>query len=107
MIRIRILTLLFAFTTLLFWSGTEKSKFPVKPPYLVNTENAWVDSVLNSLTMEERLGQLFMVPAYSNELAGNTNEILKLIEKNNIGGILFFQGNPVNQAKLANQFQSR
>ena len=107
MIRIRILTLLFAFTTILFWSGTEKSKFPVKPPYLVNTENAWVDSVLNSLTMEERLGQLFMVPAYSNELAGNTNEILKLIEKNNIGGILFFQGNPVNQAKLANQFQSR
>ncbi len=107
MIRIRILTLLFAFTTILFWSGTEKSKLPVKPPYLVNTENAWVDSVLNSLTMEERLGQLFMVPAYSNELVGNTNEILKLIEKNNIGGILFFQGNPVNQAKLANQFQSR
>jgi len=34
------------------------------------------------------------------------NEIGQIIEKNNVGGIIFMKGSPVNQAKMTNYFQS-
>ena len=45
-----------------------KGQNPVDP-LLVNDEEAqtqWVDSVYNAMTPEERVGQLFMVQAFSN-----------------------------------------
>lgn len=67
----------------------------------------WVDSVFNSLNEEERLGQLFMVAAYSNKDQNHVNEITNLIEKENLGGLIFFQGGPIRQAKLTNYYQSK
>src|SRR5690606_31282287 len=66
----------------------------------------WVDSVFNSLSFEERLGQLFMVAAYSNKDNRHKEEISRLIREENIGGLIFFQGGPVRQAHLTNHFQS-
>ena len=40
---------------------------------------AWVDSVYQSLTPDERIGQLFMVAAYSNKDEKHKEEITKLI----------------------------
>src|SRR5690554_4980067 len=72
----------------------------------VIVQNQWVDSVFNSLTFEERLGQLFMVAAYSNKDNRHKEELSKLIREQNIGGLIFFQGGPVRQAHLTNHFQS-
>ena len=66
----------------------------------------WVDSVFNTLTFEERLGQLFMVAAYSNKDNRHKEELSRLITDENIGGLIFFQGGPVRQAHLTNHFQS-
>jgi len=30
-------------------------------------QNKWVDSILNSMTLDQKIGQLFMVQAYSNQ----------------------------------------
>ncbi|NVK49907.1 MAG: glycosyl hydrolase, partial [Cyclobacteriaceae bacterium] len=67
----------------------------------------WVDSVFNSLNEEERLGQLFMIAAYSNKDQNHVNEITNLIEKENLGGLIFFQGGPIRQARLTNYYQSK
>ncbi|MCH7413427.1 serine hydrolase [Belliella sp. R4-6] len=67
---------------------------------------AWVDSVFNSQSFEQRLGQLFMVAAYSNRDAKHRDEIAKLIKEQNLGGLIFFQGGPVRQANLTNYYQS-
>ncbi len=67
----------------------------------------WVDSVFNSLTFEERLGQLFMVAAYSNKGPEHEAEITQLIEAQHLGGLIFFQGGPVRQANLTNHYQSK
>src|SRR5690554_595158 len=72
----------------------------------VIVQKQWVDSVFNSLTFEERLGQLFMVAAYSNKDNRHKEELSKLIREQNIGGLIFFQGGPVRQAHLTNHFQS-
>lgn len=73
------------------------------PPFLYVT-STWVDSVLQSMTPEQRIGQLFMVPAYSRE-DSNQNRVIDLIRNYHIGGIIFMQGGPVRQARLTNMFQ--
>lgn len=70
-------------------------------------QDKWVDSVFNALTAEERLGQLFMVAAYSNRDEKHYQEIDELITKYNIGGLIFFQGGPYRQAKLNDRYQSK
>ncbi|MEX2511710.1 MAG: glycoside hydrolase family 3 N-terminal domain-containing protein [Cyclobacteriaceae bacterium] len=66
----------------------------------------WVDSVFQSMTFEERVGQLFMVAAYSNKGHEHNEEISQLIEEQHLGGLIFFQGGPVRQAHLTNHYQS-
>jgi len=70
------------------------------------SEKKWVDSIYNSLSFEEKLGQLFMVAAYSNKDSVHFNAIDKLVKNHKIGGLIFFQGGPVRQARLTNRFQS-
>lgn len=66
----------------------------------------WVDSVFHSMSFEDRLGQLFMVAAYSNKDQRHKEEISKLIREQKLGGLIFFQGGPVRQAHLTNHYQS-
>ena len=70
-------------------------------------QEAWVDSVFHALTFEERLGQLFMVAAYSNKDQRHVDEISALIQKENLGGLIFFQGGPNRQARLTNLYQAQ
>jgi beta-N-acetylhexosaminidase len=70
-----------------------------------NARRKWVDDIYNRLTIEERIGQLFMVPAYSAERYNTKNAILRLIHARQIGGVIFMHGNPTVQAGLVNEFQ--
>ena len=85
-------------------SGSRKDKFP----FLKDSEGEtkWVDSVYKQMDFNERVGQLFMVAAYSNKDSVHFNAIDKLIKNYKIGGLIFFQGGPVRQAKLTNRFQA-
>lgn len=65
----------------------------------------WVDSVYNALNQEERIGQLFMVAAYSGGKNYNEELVTKLIAAHQIGGLIFMQGGPVRQALLTNKYQ--
>lgn len=67
---------------------------------------AWVDSMLQSMTTEQKIGQLFMVAAYLNKPAAHQIEIETLIKKYGIGGLIFMQGGPVRQINLINRYQS-
>lgn len=70
-------------------------------------QQLWVDSVFHALSFEERLGQLFMVAAYSNKDQRHVDEISTLIQKENLGGLIFFQGGPNRQARLTNFYQAQ
>lgn len=65
----------------------------------------WVDSVYNSLDQEERIGQLFMVAAYSGGSNANESSIKKLVAANQVGGLIFMQGTPEAQARQNNEYQ--
>ena len=66
----------------------------------------WADSVLAALSEEERIAQLFVVTAYSNQGDAHKQQITDLIEHYKVGGLMFLQGGPVRQAKLTNYYQS-
>lgn len=69
-------------------------------------QNRWVDSLYNQMSAQEKVGQLFMVAAYSNRDSTHTKLIDSLIIKHHIGGLIFFQGGPVRQATLTNRYQA-
>ncbi|MDV6166827.1 glycoside hydrolase family 3 N-terminal domain-containing protein [Flavobacterium sp. DG1-102-2] len=75
--------------------------------YTSDSEKKWVDSIYNGLSFQERVGQLFMVAAYSNKDSTHVRGVDKLITDYKIGGLIFFQGGPVRQAKLTNRFQKK
>lgn len=79
----------------------------VLPPYLINPNTIWVDSVLQSMSLDEKIGQLFMVAAYSNKDETHYKTIDKYITQYKIGGLIFFQGTPQKQAELTNRYQAQ
>ncbi|MFL2620711.1 MAG: glycoside hydrolase family 3 N-terminal domain-containing protein, partial [Flavobacteriaceae bacterium] len=64
----------------------------------------WVDSVYNSLSLDEKIGQLFFVQTTSKK-SNNSKEIIKLINNYKIGGIILSTGNPTTQVNFTNKFQ--
>ncbi|PLX19740.1 MAG: hypothetical protein C0597_04950, partial [Marinilabiliales bacterium] len=71
-----------------------------------NDQDHWVDSLMNELSLEEKIGQLFMVAAYSNKDQQHIDEISYIIKKHKVGGLIFFQGGPGRQANLTNKYQT-
>ena len=69
-------------------------------------QQKWVDSIYDSMSLEEKVGQLFMVRAFSDHKKQNQKEIATLINKYHIGGLIFSTGGPVRQAKLNNLYQA-
>ena len=82
-----------------------KPAFPEFPPFL-KSDAAWVDSIMEGLTLDDRIAQMIMVYAYSNQGVEHEKAVIRQISRYNIGGILFFQGEPIKQARLTNRFQS-
>lgn len=69
-------------------------------------QNKWVDSIFKALTPDERLGQLFMMSAFSNKDEAEKQRVIALINTYKIGGLIMMQGSPVKQAQLTNYYQS-
>ncbi|MFR7879625.1 MAG: glycoside hydrolase family 3 protein, partial [Butyricimonas paravirosa] len=57
------------------------------------------------MSLDEKIGQLIMVAAYSNKDSVYENHLEATIEKYHIGGIIFFQGSPRSQALMTNTYQ--
>lgn len=102
LVLLLILVSLFNYNRPIHFSDKEKNE--VKDIY---EEQRWIDSVYKKMTFEERVGQLFMVAAYSNKDEAHYRSIDKLVSEYKIGGLIFFQGGPVRQAELTNRYQSK
>ena len=80
-----------------------------KDPLLTNDVKAqkkWVNNILKKMTVEEKIGQLFIVQAYSTNDTLNEKKVEKLIKKYHAGSLIFMQGNPQKQAELTNKYQA-
>jgi len=69
-------------------------------------QERWVDSILSSMSIDQKIGQLFMIQAYSNRDSVHENKIKAMIQDYHIGNLIFMQGTPIKQAQLTNTYQS-
>jgi len=88
----------------LFTTAVFAQKKPDFIPF-INQKHAWVDSVFNSLTPKQKIGQLFLVRAHTNLGEKYIDSVAKVIEKEQLGGLVVFQGGPVRHANMFNKYQ--
>ena len=69
-------------------------------------QQKWVDSIYQSLSLDQKIGQLFTPMVFSKKDEDHFDEIKNLIEKYYIGGIIFSLGSPFKQSQWLNEFQS-
>ncbi len=83
---------------------SQQTSHPLIAPQ-IESQQQWVDSVYQSLTLEERIGQLFMVDLFSNKEKAHVDRVRKLVAEYKIGGVIFSKGGPIQQARLTNELQ--
>ncbi|WP_262248768.1 glycoside hydrolase family 3 protein [Parapedobacter soli] len=71
----------------------------------INSEHRWVDSVFNTLSDRDKVAQLFMVRAHSNLGQRYIDSVAGVIQREQLGGIVLFQGGPVRHAHVINRYQ--
>lgn len=74
------------------------------PQFLEYTNDLWVDSVLQQMTIDQKIGQLFIIQAYS-ENFDHVSQLKDDIGKYQVGGVIFMQGKIENQVKITNELQ--
>ena len=99
---------LFTYVAVLCLFITQKANAQ-QPSYIemLKQQPKWVDSVFKKLSKKQKIAQLFFVAAYSNKSKRFTDSIAKVIKKEKVGGLVFFQGGPGRQAILTNQYQKK
>ncbi len=86
-------------------NATEKGGINRISPQFLSDTSKWVDSVFNSLTIEERIAQLIVAPAYPNKDLSNYIQLVETVKKYNVGGIIFFNGGPAKTVNYINELQ--
>ncbi|MEM8485476.1 MAG: glycoside hydrolase family 3 N-terminal domain-containing protein [Bacteroidota bacterium] len=72
-------------------------------------KGAWARATLNKLTLEQKVSQLFFPYAYGVYQSSDDpayKRLVDLVERFEVGGVVFFQGDPFSQAQLANDLQN-
>jgi len=67
----------------------KKEVYPLKK---FQFEKGWAEKQLAQMTLEEKIGQFFMIAAYSGQGITHLNEVSAIIEKNRVGGVIFLKG---------------
>jgi len=86
------------------FAGTAQTSRPFVET--IGEPNEWVDSVFNKLSRRQRVAQLFMIRAHTDKGQRFEDSVANVIKKEDIGGLVFFQGGPGRQAALTNRYQS-
>lgn len=87
------------------------SLFPAFSQQIPDAASRWADSVLQSLSLDQRIAQLLVVRLSSIDTRTRAitfyeQQVEEAVRKYNVGGICLFQGGPIRQASLVNHYQS-
>ena len=73
----------------------------------IKKANDWVNTTYNSLSQDEKLGQLFIVALYTNKDEAHINQIRNIVINDKIGGLILMQDDAEREINLVNEFQSK
>lgn len=69
------------------------------------SKKQWVDSVFNSMTLNDKIGQLFMMSVSLDEPEAKRVEIQNRVKSDGIGGVIFKKSKVGDQSVLTNEWQ--
>lgn len=98
-------TIFVAFPAIVSLIKAGKANYASSPQTGMSAQE-WAESKLASMTLEEKIGQFFMVPAYSNQGEVHLAEVEQMVLTDKVGGIIFFQGEKSNLKSSIQRFQS-
>ncbi len=81
------------------------SFFKIENSKTNNTNPSWAEQKLAELTLEQKIGQFFMIAAYPSKGDAHMNEIEKTIKENGIGSVIWFPTTKENYLKYADKLQ--
>lgn len=75
------------------------------PAFLTNYDAKWVDSVFNTLTLDQKIGQLLMPRGNMSGQGYEPEKLREWVRDYQIGGLAMFAGQPSVQAQIINELQ--
>lgn len=72
----------------------------------IDSQRKWVESTYAGLSLEEKIGQLFMIDVFTIKSDKELESIQNFIKDNHIGGVIFSLGTPARQAQFTNSMQT-
>lgn len=69
--------------------------------------NDWVNSTYQSLSQDQKLGQLFIVALYTNKGEDFISNVRNTVVNEQIGGLILMQDDAAREINLVNEFQSK
>jgi beta-glucosidase-like glycosyl hydrolase/CubicO group peptidase (beta-lactamase class C family) len=94
---------LFLLSPIIALFAQQRNPLIVKNDY--PNQKIWVDSIYGNMSLQEKVGQLFMVDLFSSDPQAKVDKVKELIKNQQIGGIIFSKGGPQRQAKINNELQ--
>lgn len=77
------------------------------PKNLEKKSEKYADSIYSQLSLDEKIGQLYIVSLYTNKDEAHISMVRNLVEKEKIGGIILMQDDAVREISLVNEFQQK
>jgi len=96
-----LITVLFSLNLSAQYQPKEISKHDLKKA------KEWVDQTYNSLSQDEKLGQLFIVALYTNKDENHINQVRNIVTNDKIGGLILMQDDAAREINLVNEFQQK
>ena len=76
------------------------------PDFLTQNQAQWVENTLKNMTIDEKIGQLFMPRGNYSGKGYDTQKLKGWVEQFHIGGVVCFAGQPTVQAQITNDLQA-
>ena len=99
---------IFTYLFILIFANLSAQYFPKKAPKnLEQKAEKYADSLYQQLSLDEKIGQLYIVALYNNRGEEEIQKIRNLVEKEKIGGLILMQDNAEKHIQLLNEFQGK
>ena len=99
---------IFTYLFILIFANLSAQYFPKNAPKnLEQKAEKHADSLYQQLSLDEKIGQLYIVALYNNRGEEEIQKIRNLVEKEKIGGLILMQDNAEKHIQLLNEFQGK
>lgn len=78
---------------------------PTPSPSINSAHGDWAQQKLATMTEDEKIAQLFMIEVRPTMGQSHLDEVERMVKNYQVGGLIFFKGDPLTQVKLTNKYQ--